>query len=103
MALDQSSGYLYFVYYDRRRTSENATETYISYSMDGGETFTDLPISKSPFTPDPDLFFGDYLNIDAVKGQLYAIWPELNKGEIELFVGKTDQEKLVKHYLKNRE
>lgn len=96
MALDQSTGYLYFVYYDRRNTYETETETYISYSIDGGATFTDVPISKAPFVPDPNLFFGDYLNIDAVDGHVIAIWPEMHKGEIELYVAKTSEARLVK-------
>ena len=97
MTLDESTGYLYFVYYDRRNTLGTDTETYLSYSEDGGENFTDLEISKKPFTPDPDLFFGDYLNIDAVQGTIYAVWPILQKGNIELYVGKTTEEKLGIH------
>jgi len=95
ITLDPTTGYLYFVYYDRRNTDGTDTETYLSYSKDGGATFTDLKISKKAFTPDPDLFFGDYLNIDAVNGQIVAIWPELRNGEIELFVGKTTENLLL--------
>jgi hypothetical protein len=94
MALDQQSGNLYFVYYDRRNTKGVDTKTYVSYSVDGGITFTDINVSKKAFTPDPDLFFGDYLNIDAVDGQIIAIWPILKKGSIELYIGKTTEEKL---------
>ncbi|GAB5418751.1 MAG: hypothetical protein Crog4KO_05080 [Crocinitomicaceae bacterium] len=96
MTLDASSGNLYFVYYDRRNTDGTATETYLSYSTDGGTSFVDVKASKKAFTPDPDLFFGDYLNIDAVDGHVLAIWPILNaKGEIELFVGKTTADRLL--------
>lgn len=94
MAIDQVSGNLFFVYYDRRNTYENDTETYISYSLDGGASFTDVKVSKKAFTPDPDLFFGDYLNIDAVSGHIVAIWPELRKGKIELYVAKTNDVRL---------
>jgi hypothetical protein len=96
MTLEQSTGYLFFVYYDRRNTTSIDTETYLSYSIDGGATFTDMKISKSAFTPDPDLFFGDYLNIDAVGGKIAAIWPELRKDKIELFVAHTTIEQLIK-------
>lgn len=96
MTLDQASGSLFFVYYDRRNTSGIETETYISCSTDGGETFSDLEVSKKAFTPDPDLFFGDYLNIDASGGQVAAIWPILNrKGIIELYVGRTEVSRIV--------
>lgn len=96
MALDQKSGYLYFVYYDRRNTTGEMTDVFMSVSMDGGKTFSDLEISKKSFQADPDLFFGDYLNIDAVDGKIMSIWPILKKGEIELYVGKTTQEELLK-------
>ena len=86
MTVDQSNGYLYFVYYDRRNHSDNQTDVYISVSRDGGQTFKDIRVSHSPFTPDKELFFGDYLNIDAVNGIIRPIWPRLDDGQISLWV-----------------
>lgn len=94
MDIDQSNGNLYFVYYDRRNTEENTTEVYLSASRDGGKTFTDTRVPQKSFEPDPDLFFGDYLNISSVNGQIKAIWPILKKGKIELYVGSTSEMKL---------
>jgi hypothetical protein len=78
MAVDQSTGYIYIDYYDRRHTSGNATEVYLSRSTDGGSTFTDTLVSANPFTPIPGVFFGDYTNIAALHGHVYPIWMRLD-------------------------
>lgn len=94
MTVDQSSGNLYFVYYDRRIAKDTETEVYLSTSRDGGKTFTDTKLSRKPFVPIPDLFFGDYLNIDAVQGEIRAIWPVIKKEAIRLEVGCINETKL---------
>jgi hypothetical protein len=96
ISVDQSTGYLYFVYYDRRNHSDTQTDVYISTSRDGGETFTDTRISKSPFTPNPNLFFGDYLNIDAVDGVIRPIWPRVDDGNFTLWVALIEESLLIK-------
>lgn len=90
MAVDPSNGYLYFVYYDRRNYEGNETDVYISRSKDGGLTFVDERISDRLFTPNPDVFFGDYLNIDAVSGKIVAIWPRMDNDKISLQVTLID-------------
>ncbi|MCE2711475.1 MAG: glycoside hydrolase [Cryomorphaceae bacterium] len=86
VTVDQSTGYLYFVYYDRRNYTDLQTDVYISVSKDGGETFKDYRISDSPFSPDAKNFFGDYLNISAVKGEIRPIYPRMDNGTISLWV-----------------
>ena len=94
LTVDQSTGYLYFVYYDRRNHNDTQTDVYISYSKDGGVSFTDKRISNSPFTPEADLFFGDYLNIDAVNGIVRPIWPRVDSGKISLWVALINENQL---------
>lgn len=96
ISVDQSTGYLYLVYYDRRNHSDTQTDVFISTSRDGGETFTDTRISKSPFTPNPNLFFGDYLNIDAVDGVIRPIWPRVDDGNFTLWVALIEESLLIK-------
>ncbi len=88
MSVDQSTGYLYFVYYDRRNSKGSiATDVYLSVSSDGGETFEDFCLTEKAFYPIQGTFFGDYLNIDAAKNKIIAIWPEMmSNGEIKLQV-----------------
>lgn len=75
MAIDQSNGNLYFVYYDRRNHIGNATDVYMAVSEDGGETFSDFIISENEFTPSASgYFFGDYNNISAANGVVRPIW-----------------------------
>ncbi|MFT7343476.1 MAG: Neuraminidase (sialidase) [Lentimonas sp.] len=86
MTVDQSSGHLYFVYYDRRDLKDNQTQVYLACSKDGGKTFIEKKIEKTEFEPIEKVFFGDYLNIDAVNGKICAIYPLFIDGEIKLQV-----------------
>lgn len=76
MDVDPVTGYIYIVFYDRRNDLEdsNATEVYLAYSKDGGENFTNVKVSDSPFTPNPSVFFGDYNDISAYDGIIRPIW-----------------------------
>jgi hypothetical protein len=67
---------------------------YISRSTDGGVTFQDFRISDKPFVPDAKTFFGDYLNISAVKGEIRPIYPRMDEGKISLWVTLIQDSKL---------
>jgi hypothetical protein len=74
MCVDQTTGYIYFLFYDRRNYSNTGTDVYMARSTDGGETFTNYLVSATPFTPSASIFFGDYTNISAVNGHVRPIW-----------------------------
>lgn len=74
MAIDQETGYLYVVFYDRRNHEGNMTDVYLAISHDGGDTWENRKISEEPFEPSGKVFFGDYINIDVVKGNVRPIW-----------------------------
>ncbi len=82
MALDQTDGHLYFVFYDRRHYSSDSTDVYVAESIDGGNHFINHLISETPFLPDPNVFFGDYNNIIAHNGIVRPIWTRLNNGKL---------------------
>ena len=94
MSIDQSSGYLYFVYYDRRNYKGKATDVYMSVSRDGGKTFTDYRISDAPFFPTKKIFFGDYLNIASVNGVIRPIYPRMDNQKITLWVALINEKYL---------
>lgn len=96
ITVDQSNGNLYFIYYDRRNYTDNQTDVYMTVSRDGGKTFQDFRISDSPFIPSEKVFFGDYLNIAAVKGVIRPIWPRMDNGKISLWVTLVNEEELLK-------
>ena len=90
MAIDQSDGKLYVVYFDRRNHEDLKTDVYLSVSSDGGNHFQDHLISEKPFVPDAKVFIGDYNNISAVKGVIRPIWPRMDEGKISLMVALID-------------
>jgi hypothetical protein len=85
MTIDQSTGYLYFIFYDRRNYSDNETDVYMAKSTDGGTTFINLLVSSSPFTPTSSVFFGDYTNITAANGRVRPIWARLQGGQLSIW------------------
>ena len=76
ITVDQTTGYLYVVFYDRSRYSDNQTDVVLAVSKDGGKTFTNETISEYPFTPKNHIFLGDYNNIHAHKGIIRPVWTQ---------------------------
>ena len=100
MTIDQTTGYLYAVFYDRRDHDSSLTDVYLARSTDGGETFTNHKISETPFLPNSSVFFGDYNNITAHNGVIRPIWTRLHEGDLsvwtaiineDMFIGITDE------------
>jgi hypothetical protein len=85
MTIDQATGYIYCVFYDRRNASANATDVYVARSTDGGETFTNFNVSQSSFTPTSSVFFGDYTCISAHDRKIYPIWMRLDGSALSVW------------------
>ncbi|NOQ73499.1 MAG: glycosyl hydrolase [Crocinitomix sp.] len=94
LTIDQSNGYLYSVFYDRRNHDDRKTDVYLAVSKDGGENFENYKISESPFLPNPKIFFGDYTNISVHNGVIRPIWTRLHKGKISLHTALINQKEL---------
>ncbi len=100
MTVDQSTGYIYAVFYDRRNTAGNATEVWMARSTDGGETFSNFRVSQSSFTPTSGVFFGDYTNIAALSGKVYPIWMRLDGSALSVWTALvTDSAAVTRQYL----
>lgn len=85
MATDQTNGYIYIVFYDRRNHTNNLTDVYLAVSRDGGETFSNNKISESTFNPQKSVFFGDYTNIAAHNNVIRPIWARLDEYDLSLW------------------
>ena len=85
MAIDQTNGKLYFVFYDRRNYSNTATDVYMAVSEDGGTTFNNFKISETPFVPSSSIFFGDYTNISVHDGVIRPIWARADGSNMSLY------------------
>jgi hypothetical protein len=79
MSIDQTNGWLWFVFYDRRGLSGAKTNVYMACSKDGGLTFTNFKVSETPFTPNQQAFFGDYTNLTAHNGIVRPIWARMEQ------------------------
>jgi len=91
MDIDQETGYIYIVFYDRRGLEGNATDVYLAWSKDGGETFVNEKISTAPFTPVDNIFFGDYNNISAHNGRVRPIWTRYEEGSLSIWTALIDK------------
>lgn len=79
MTIDQVTGNIYIVFYDRREHKDNTTDVYLAYSSDGGNNFTNVKINESSFVPRADSFFGDYINISANSGYVRPVWISIDE------------------------
>lgn len=102
LAVDQSSGILYAVYYNRKNYSDLRNDVTMATSYDGGVTWEERVISEKPFhTPPEFVFFGDYNNISAVNGQIRPIWTRYDEGKLSIWTAlikepKRNKKRLVK-------
>jgi len=93
MTVDQATGIVYIVFYDRRNYTASSlqTDVYLGYSTDGGNTFTNVKVSSSSFTPTSSSFFGDYTNITAHNGIVRPIWARMtNTGSSSVWTALVD-------------
>ncbi|MEX2233209.1 MAG: sialidase family protein [Cyclobacteriaceae bacterium] len=96
LTVDQETGYLYVVYYDRRNYDDNQTDVYVAYSTDGGVSFKNILISEKSFTPEASQFFGDYNNISAHKGIIAPVWTRMDGGKTSIWTAIIKHEELGK-------
>lgn len=85
IAIDQTNGNIYLLFYDRRNHTDNATDVYLAISKDGGQTFSNIKINETPFTPNDAVFFGDYIGIIAHDDMVRPVWTELEGAVIGIF------------------
>jgi hypothetical protein len=85
ISCDPATGNLCIIYYDDRNVSSTQCETWISYSDDAGDSWTDMKVSDVAFTPEPIPglaagYFGDYLGVTSHNGQAYPVWTDNRNG-----------------------
>lgn len=88
MAVDDVTGGVHIVYYDRSAVATGAdvsTEVVVASSFDGGATWSHQTVSESPFVPGQASFFGDYNNISAHAGVVRPIWTREDRGVLSIW------------------
>ena len=74
-----ANGDLYVVYYDQR----SGFNSYIARSTDGGNTWLNDRLSDVSFfgnTPNSDVRYGDYINMDVYNGRVVPVWTDDRAG-----------------------
>lgn len=84
MCVDPLTGSVNVIYYDRRNYDNTNTDVYLARSTDGGESFTNIRISESPFEPDKKIFFGDYIGVASHNDFTACIWQRLHEGVLSI-------------------
>jgi hypothetical protein len=59
-------------------------------SADGGETFTNFPVSETPFLPSSNIFFGDYTNITAHDNVVRPVWARCHNSLMSILTAIVD-------------
>jgi len=90
MTVDQATGYIWFVFYDRRNYNDTRTDVYLAVSKNGGETFENFKISETPFIPNSGVFFGDYTGISAFNNIVRPIWTRLDNSSLSVWTAIVD-------------
>lgn len=90
LTIDQTTGYVYIVYYDRRDYNDNRTDVYLAVSRDGGSGFENMKISDTPFIPYSTAFFGHYLGVSAHNNKVFAAWSRQDNGMNSLWGALVD-------------
>lgn len=90
MTVDQVTGYIYLVFYDRRAYNDSQTDVYMAVSKNGGDSFVNFKISDTPFLPINTVFFGDYNNIDAHNNVVRPMWTRLHNGDLSVWTAIID-------------
>ena len=85
MTVDEVTGYIYIVFYDRRNFNDEHTDVFLAYSTDGGAHFTNKKISRKAFKPNKLVFFGDYNDISAYNGMVRPIWTSLDGYQLKVW------------------
>jgi hypothetical protein len=85
MTIDQTTGYIYVMFYDRSNHDDLKTDVVLAWSTDGGSSFRNVTISEAPFEPSESGFFGDYTNISAHKGIIAPIWTRMDAGKTSVW------------------
>jgi hypothetical protein len=96
LTVDEATGILYIVYYDRRSYDDLRTDVYLAYSTDGGLKFTEVKVSESPFVPVAERPFADHIAITAFKGVIAPVWTRMDDGSTSVWTALLRQGDLIK-------
>ncbi|MBA3662649.1 MAG: exo-alpha-sialidase [Bacteroidetes bacterium] len=99
MTIDQSTGYIYILYYDQQNfQDEGLTDVSLAISKNGGLKFDIYKVNEKSFKPLKDGSFGDYISVSAVNSIVRPIWMQQDKKkELNVYTAMIDEPALQKY------
>jgi len=99
--VDESGG-VNVIYYDNRNVGGDSVQVYVSRSVDGGSTFSDVLVSDHSFKPGsiPGLaggYQGDYIGITSGNSKIYAYWSDNSSGLYQAWISTIDLGPAISH------
>jgi hypothetical protein len=102
ITVDQVTGKIWVVFFDRRNYTDTNTDVYMAVSEDGGSNFTNFKVSENPFVPFGTVFFVHYIGITSHDDHVFPVWNRMDNGENSLIgaiidptiIGKEEHSKL---------
>ncbi len=93
MSVDNNTGYLYFVYYSSQDSENQGINIVMARSEDEGEAFEELQLNRYPFTPNSDVFFGDYNTVYCGEETLALAWTitRFGRTRVQTFIATYDE------------
>lgn len=84
VTVDQVTGKIWLVFFDRRDYTDTRTEVYMALSDNGATSFTNFKVSESSFVPFNSVFFGHYIGLSAHNDKVFPVWNRMDEGENSL-------------------
>tara|TARA_R110001592_G_scaffold363221_4_gene681827 strand:- start:11819 stop:13138 length:1320 start_codon:yes stop_codon:yes gene_type:complete len=96
MYRDSEKGTFYWLFYDRSAYDDHKTDIVLAWAdtFEGEKKF--IKLNKEPFTPKKEIFFGDYIQVDAHKGVVRPVWTEFINGNLVVKTALLSYKKLNK-------
>ncbi|HWF44731.1 MAG TPA: sialidase family protein [Candidatus Kapabacteria bacterium] len=80
LAVDPITGHIFVAYYQMHLQDKDSVDVYLARSTNGGESFEDMKISQSAFSPGNGVFLGDYISVAAYNKHVFPTWTRTKSG-----------------------
>lgn len=80
VTVDQVTGKVWLVFFDRRNYNDTNTDVYMAVSDDGGDSFINFKVSETPFVPFNTVWFGHYIGLAAEDNLVLPVWNRMDEG-----------------------